>query len=224
MWPTSLAASTPQSVGKGASMSSEQPTQPWYALTWVAVVALVLFFPLGLFLMWRFQSWEVWLKTVITVAGSLLAIIIIASAAAGGGEDGDGEAVGQEPSPSPTVTALPSPTVEAPSPTPETTPTPEPEPTPSPQPTPAPTLPPAPTPAPTTPPPDPGPTVPPPQPEPTEPAPGAGLPPCAQGGGDCNCGDFATHAEAQAFFESQGPGDPHGLDREGDGIACESLP
>ena len=30
--------------------------------------------------------------------------------------------------------------------------------------------------------------------------------------------------EAQAFFESQGPGDPHGLDNDGDDIACESLP
>lgn len=43
-------------------------------------------------------------------------------------------------------------------------------------------------------------------------------------GGDKDCRDFSTHAEAQAFFESQGPGDPHRLDRDGDGIACETLP
>lgn len=43
-------------------------------------------------------------------------------------------------------------------------------------------------------------------------------------GGDKDCTDFATHAEAQAFFESAGQGDPHRLDRDGDGIACESLP
>ena len=42
--------------------------------------------------------------------------------------------------------------------------------------------------------------------------------------GDRDCGDFSTHAEAQTFFESQGSGDPHGLDRDGDGIACETLP
>ena len=30
--------------------------------------------------------------------------------------------------------------------------------------------------------------------------------------------------EARAFFDSQGPGDPHELDSDGDGIACESLP
>lgn len=41
---------------------------------------------------------------------------------------------------------------------------------------------------------------------------------------DKDCGDFSTHAEAQAFFESAGPGDPHGLDRDEDGIACETLP
>lgn len=41
---------------------------------------------------------------------------------------------------------------------------------------------------------------------------------------DYDCGDFKTQAEAQAFFEAAGPGDPHRLDRDGNGIACESLP
>ncbi|MEK7499939.1 MAG: excalibur calcium-binding domain-containing protein [Patescibacteria group bacterium] len=44
------------------------------------------------------------------------------------------------------------------------------------------------------------------------------------GGADKDCGDFSTHAEAQAFFDSAGPGDPHGLDRDEDGLACETLP
>jgi len=46
------------------------------------------------------------------------------------------------------------------------------------------------------------------------------------GGGDKDCTDFATHADAQAFFISQGgPGsDPHRLDADHDGLACESLP
>ena len=45
-------------------------------------------------------------------------------------------------------------------------------------------------------------------------------------GPDRNCGDFDTQAEAQAFFEAAGgPGsDPHGLDGDGDGVACASLP
>jgi hypothetical protein len=38
---------------------------------------------------------------------------------------------------------------------------------------------------------------------------------------DRDCADFATQAEAQAFFRSQGPGDPHRLDDDRDGRACE---
>ncbi|HEY0070224.1 MAG TPA: thermonuclease family protein [Chloroflexia bacterium] len=45
-------------------------------------------------------------------------------------------------------------------------------------------------------------------------------------GPDRDCGDFSTHAEAQAFFEAAGgPGsDPHKLDGDHDGVACETLP
>ncbi len=41
-----------------------------------------------------------------------------------------------------------------------------------------------------------------------------------------NCSDFSTWSEAQSFYESEGgPGsDPHRLDRDGDGVACQSLP
>ncbi len=45
-----------------------------------------------------------------------------------------------------------------------------------------------------------------------------------RGGTDRNCTDFSTWQEAQSFFLTAGAGDPHGLDRDGDGIACESLP
>lgn len=43
---------------------------------------------------------------------------------------------------------------------------------------------------------------------------------------DRDCGDFASQRAAQLFFLANGgPGsDPHGLDSEGDGIACESNP
>lgn len=44
--------------------------------------------------------------------------------------------------------------------------------------------------------------------------------------GDKNCSDFATQEEAQIFFESQGgpQEDYHNLDKNRDGVACESLP
>ena len=41
---------------------------------------------------------------------------------------------------------------------------------------------------------------------------------------DRDCSDFSTQPEAQRFFERHQPGDPHGLDGDGDGQACESLP
>ena len=43
---------------------------------------------------------------------------------------------------------------------------------------------------------------------------------------DHNCSDFEVWSEAQAFYEKQGgpDRDPHGLDRDADGIACQSLP
>ncbi|MBF2079765.1 MAG: thermonuclease family protein [Synechococcales cyanobacterium T60_A2020_003] len=47
------------------------------------------------------------------------------------------------------------------------------------------------------------------------------LPMCVQS--DCDCADFATQAEAQAVLNAF-PGDPHRLDGDRDGIACESLP
>ena len=40
--------------------------------------------------------------------------------------------------------------------------------------------------------------------------------------GSYNCEDFATQADAQAYFDSAG--DIDGLDRDVDGIACETLP
>jgi endonuclease YncB( thermonuclease family) len=43
-------------------------------------------------------------------------------------------------------------------------------------------------------------------------------------GGDRDCADFETQREAQNFFEANQPGDPHRLDGDGDGRACEDLP
>ncbi|MCS1352653.1 thermonuclease family protein [Mechercharimyces sp. CAU 1602] len=40
---------------------------------------------------------------------------------------------------------------------------------------------------------------------------------------DKDCSDFATQAEAQSFYDRIGPKDPHRLDSDGDGMACDSL-
>lgn len=39
---------------------------------------------------------------------------------------------------------------------------------------------------------------------------------------DYDCGDFTTQEEAQAVLDED-RSDPHGLDRDSDGVACESL-
>lgn len=44
-------------------------------------------------------------------------------------------------------------------------------------------------------------------------------------GGDLDCADFDNQKEAQQFFESHDPDqDPHYLDADNDGVACETLP
>ena len=49
--------------------------------------------------------------------------------------------------------------------------------------------------------------------------------PGASPAADKDCSDFANQKQAQAFYESHNPGqDPHGLDGDNDGRACETLP
>lgn len=44
-----------------------------------------------------------------------------------------------------------------------------------------------------------------------------------QRGEDRDCSDFASWQAAQAFYERAGAADPHHLDGDGDGVACEGL-
>ncbi len=50
-------------------------------------------------------------------------------------------------------------------------------------------------------------------------------PPTVEDGIDYDCGDFASHQEAQEYFESQGGSASNNvdlLDRDRDGLACEA--
>lgn len=59
--------------------------------------------------------------------------------------------------------------------------------------------------------------------EPSTPDDSVDLPPPSGGSSDpYDCSDFDTHEQAQTVLEET-PGDPSGLDRDGNGIACESL-
>lgn len=61
-----------------------------------------------------------------------------------------------------------------------------------------------------------------PEPEPPEESNQPDIPPLPPDG-DYNCGDFDTQDQAQYVLENES-GDPHGLDADSDGVACESLP
>jgi hypothetical protein len=108
----------------------------------------------------------------------------------------------------PTNTAIPSPTPEPATATPEPTVAPTDVPTAVPSATPAPTA----------------------KPKPTaKPVPKPLVVPATSrlntnGADHYNCGDFANYAEAYAVYKANLPGDPNRLDKDNDGIPCESLP
>jgi outer membrane biosynthesis protein TonB len=107
-----------------------------------------------------------------------------------------------------------APVVQA-APTTSAAPAPAPRPAPAPAPRPAPAPAPAPAPVPTS-----------FSPPPPAPVPAPAPPPPGNPGDSRNCGDFATHAQAQAWYDTYFPlyGDVAGLDgNDHDGLACESL-
>ena len=130
------------------------------------------------------------------------------------------------PTPTPTAPAAPTPEsatpTAAPAPTPTPVPTPRPSPIPTPTPEPALTATPTPTATSTPEPPTPTPTL---TPTPTS-TPDTVELKYDPAGPDRNCSDFDTWAEAQAFYEAAGgpETDRHRLDRDRNGVACESLP
>ncbi len=115
--------------------------------------------------------------------------------------------------PAPDTATSPSPGPDLPAATPFSVPTPVLTPTPQPSPTPTPMVTPT--------------SIPTPIPKATPtPTPGAVELKYDPAGPDRNCSDFDTWAEAQAFYEAAGgpETDRHRLDRDSNGVACESLP
>ncbi|HDI6744083.1 TPA: calcium-binding protein, partial [Staphylococcus aureus] len=49
----------------------------WYKSTWFTVLTLIFFFPVGLFLMWKYMKWKRWVKILITVLIAIIAIVNI---------------------------------------------------------------------------------------------------------------------------------------------------
>lgn len=137
-----------------SSHLASPPVTRWYWQTWVVVLALLLVFPVGLFLLWtRKPQWGLatrWITSAVVVA---FAAIFLAAVGAGAGHvttpqsgsqatpgvGGGGEAPTSDTTPVATATATATPT-STPTPTPTATPAPTPPPhTPTPVPTAAPT-------------------------------------------------------------------------------------
>lgn len=57
-----------------ADSDYQYTVEKWYMKTWVIILFLIFFFPVGLFLMWRYKEWGKVTKIVITVIIALMAI------------------------------------------------------------------------------------------------------------------------------------------------------
>lgn len=58
-------------------MGEAESIEKWYEQTWVIVLFLIFFFPVGLFLMWRYAKWTTIVKTIVTVVIAVLFLFFI---------------------------------------------------------------------------------------------------------------------------------------------------
>src|SRR5699024_11695797 len=58
-------------------MGEAESIEKWYEQTWVIVLFLIFFFPVGLFLMWRYGKWTTIVKTIVTVVIDVLFLFFI---------------------------------------------------------------------------------------------------------------------------------------------------
>ena len=58
-------------------MGEVESIEKWYEQTWVIVLFLIFFFPVGLFLMWRYAKWPTVVKTIVTVGIAVLFLFFI---------------------------------------------------------------------------------------------------------------------------------------------------
>lgn len=58
-------------------MGEAESIEKWYEQTWVIVLFLIFFFPVGLFLMWRYAKWPTVVKIIVTVVIAVLFLFFI---------------------------------------------------------------------------------------------------------------------------------------------------
>ncbi len=69
----------------------------WYQQTWAIIVLLWLFFPVGLFLMWKYSDWRSQIKWAVSVVSGLLVVVVAVASAVGGGSDESNSSVQAKP-------------------------------------------------------------------------------------------------------------------------------
>ncbi len=75
-----------------------ESNKKWYQNSIVIAALIILFFPVGLFLMWKYTNWNIWIKGVIT---GFFVILIIGGIASDGSKTKEVKTI---PSPTPTIT------------------------------------------------------------------------------------------------------------------------
>ena len=131
-------ASYPQFLPNGSMPPYPQPgqfgpppisqmQQKWYREPWVIIALLILFFPIGLYLMWRYAKWSPKAKWIVT---GIYAFLMLLSAIS--------NASANNSTKPPAMAQVIEPTATQAHPTPSPTDTPTPTPSPTPTPTPAP--------------------------------------------------------------------------------------
>jgi hypothetical protein len=49
--------------------------EPWHTSWWVTMAAMYVFLPVGIYHMWRFRGWPLWLKWFSTLFGPAFAVL-----------------------------------------------------------------------------------------------------------------------------------------------------
>ena len=56
------------------STAVRKGVEPWHTRPWVTMAAMYVFLPIGLYHMWRFRGWPLWLKWFSTLFGPAFAV------------------------------------------------------------------------------------------------------------------------------------------------------
>ena len=86
-WPASSETSASDALLRSQSAVAPNRVTPWWKGTAVIIAALLLFFPVGLFMMWRYAVWTSRAKWIVTgIVTALVVAVAINGAVNGGGK------------------------------------------------------------------------------------------------------------------------------------------